>query len=95
MGSGTGGNTGSSDQIFSNNSRIRITPMFGSGYEYMKKAKVTKEPVEYLHELSEKMDKVIENTDATAKSTTSSASSNKRATDALIKTQDDMLYVSP
>ena len=82
------------DQIFSNNSGIRITPMFG-GDQYLKEKKVTKQPAEYLHDLSLENIKQTQALEKIADNTEKSASSGKKAADSLVRTEYDFQNVSP
>jgi hypothetical protein len=82
------------DQIFANNSRIRITPMFG-GDQFLKEKKAIKQPAEYLHELSEEYKKQTVTLEKIESNTGSSAHSGKKAADSLVRTEYDQLNVSP
>jgi hypothetical protein len=83
------------DQIFANNSRIRITPMFG-GDQYLKDKKpVAKTDNEHLEKISRTLDEIAAESKKTADATTSSAHSGKKAADSLVRTEYDYQNVSP
>ena len=93
----TGGNKEQTpkDQIFANNSRIRITPMFG-GDQYLKDKKpVAKTDNEHLEKISRTLDEIAAESKKTADATTSSAHSGKKAADSLVRTEYDYQNVSP